>query len=494
MKSKFLSLFGLAALNSIDQSPEWQWAKRAGGNLNDEAASITSDNEGNVIAAGSFRSTSIVFGSEELTNADDTGTSDIFIVKYNTLGNVLWAKREGGNGMDRATCVCTDNSGNVFAAGNFRSHEIKFGNTILTNSNTENEKIFLVKYDSAGNTLWAKSAGGSSYDGVSSVAADSFGNVYMTGSFSSPSLVFGSFVLINSNIKVNSVCIYIAKYDASGILIWAKSAGGNSNDYAMSVAADTSGNVFAAGFFYSPSIVFDTVTLTKTHSADNVSNMFIVKYDAAGNVLWAKNSGRSYRGDMAVSVVADAAGNIFTAGSFTSLTIEFGDITLTNTVNDGSADMFIVKYNAEGNVLWAKSGGGIGWDNASSIAADASGNVFVIGNFQSPSVSFGSIALRNTDRTGKTTNMFFVKYDASGNVLWAKSAGGRYSDRVNSVTADSYGSIFAAGSVTSPAVALGSITLTNNGNSYGRNESNADRCSDIFIAKLGTLSDKNKKL
>ena len=140
----------------------------------------------------------------------NNNTFDFFIVKYDTSGNVLWVKSAGGTGNDVSNGVCTNASGNVFITGYFDSPTITFGTTTLTNINAAND-IFIVKYDASGNVLWAKSAGGAGSDVSSGVSIDASGNVIITGGFGSPSISFGTALLTNTKTTVNSMDIFIAK-------------------------------------------------------------------------------------------------------------------------------------------------------------------------------------------------------------------------------------------------------------------------------------------
>ena len=368
------------------------WAKSAGGNGSDDGLSVATDASGNVYVTGYFTSSTITFGTTTLTNAGG-GSNDMFIVKYNAAGNVLWAKREGGTSHEIGFSVTTDASGNVYVTGEFRSATITFGTTTLTNAGGGD--IFIAKYDAAGNVLWAKRAGGTDYEFCKSVTTDASGNVYITGEFRSPTITFGTTTLTNAG---NSN-IFIAKYDAAGTVLWAKGAGSNNDNNGRIVTTDASGNVYVTGVFTSPTITFDTTTLTNAGSAD----MFIAKYDAAGTVLWAKRAGGA-DSDYGYSVATDASGNVFVTGSFLSSTITFGTTTLTNA---GSDDIFIAKYDSTGTMIWAKRAGGTNDDYGISVTTDASGNVYVTGRFASPTITFGTNTLTNSG----SGDIFIVKYD-----------------------------------------------------------------------------------
>ena len=189
----------------------------------------------------------------------------------------------------------------------------------------------------------------------------------------------------------------------------------------------------------------------------------------APNCLWAKSAGGTDV-DYGRSVTTDASGNVYVMGYFYSPTITFGTTTLTNAGTTGYSDMFIAKYDAAGNVLWAKSAVGIDSDRGYSVTTDASGNVYVTGSFDSPTITFGTTTLTNAGTTGYS-DMFIAKYDAAGNVLWAKSEGSTSYDEGYSVATDASGNVYVMGYFYSPTITFGTTTLTNAGS------------VDMFIAK-----------
>ncbi len=453
-------------LNSYAQSPNWLWATSAGGTGYDVANCVTSDASGNSIATGDFWSPALTFGSTTLTNASVINQSDLFIVKKDIAGNVIWAKSAGGADEDRGLSVTTDASGNIIVVGYFASATITFDTITLTKVGGIGD-MYIVKYDTAGNVLWAHSAGGTAYEGSNSVTTDTSGNIITSGAFTSPSLTFGFITLTNTS---GSNDIYTVKYDAAGNVLWAKSATGSAWDYGTATV-DIAGNVIVSGTYLSSTLTFGTTTLVNTGGGS--WDYFIVKYNSAGILLWAKSAGGT-SSDGASDITADASGNIIAAGSFGSTNITFGTITLTNT---GFGAMFIVKYDAAGNALWAYSYGGA---VASSVCTDVSGKIILAGYFNTPSLTIGSVTFTNADNSGNTSDLFIVKYDTTGNILWAKSAGGINSDQANSITADASGNIFTAGLFYSPAITFGSTTLTN-ASSFGNTY-------DIFIAKLDSAT------
>jgi len=324
-------------LAKYDPNGNALWAKSTGGSYHDWAYSVAMDNSGNIYLTGVFRSPTISFGSISLTNADNTGnTTDLFIAKYDTNGDVLWARRDGGTGYDWALSVSVDPTNKVLVSGSFNSSILSFGSINLTNTSLYGD-IFLAKYDDNGNVIWAKSASGNFDDIVYSVATDISGNIYITGNFRSPTLAFGTTTLTHTG----ESDVFLAKYDTNGNVLWAKSAVGIDNDLGTSVATDAYGNAYITGYFYSPTITFETTTLTNAGSAD----IYLVKYDINGNLQWAKRVGGTGN-DGAVSVAMDTFDNAYITGWFRDV-CSFGSTTLTN---DGGSfngsDVFIAKLSS----------------------------------------------------------------------------------------------------------------------------------------------------
>jgi hypothetical protein len=186
--------------------------------------------------------------------------------------------------------------------------------------------------------------------------------------------------------------------------------------------------------------------------------------------------------DYVLGVSSDASGNVFITGKYYTPSITFGSTTLYNTDTSStnvSFDSFVVKYSAAGNMLWAKGIGGTGWDYGNGITNDTDGNVYIVGIY-SDTISFGSFNLSNTNFGA--FNIFVVKYDPLGNVLWAKQAGGVDNDYGNSISLDVYGNIFITGTYTSPQMVFGTDTINNSGG------------YQMFLAKMGNnligLNDK----
>jgi hypothetical protein len=234
----------------IDPTETVVWAKTFGGADGDQGNGLAVDASGNVILTGWFASASITFSATVLNNVG-AASSDLFIVKYDTDGNLIWVKSTGGSGNDRGYAVSCDANSNVFVTGWYTSATINFGTGNLTNAGSSTNDIFIVKYDAGGTTLWAKSIGGSSADGGRACANDASGNTYVLGSFSSSSVNFGTGSLSNSS--SGTYDLFLAKYDPSGTALWSTKVGGIYDEMGNAIAV-SGNNIYLTGSFTSASI------------------------------------------------------------------------------------------------------------------------------------------------------------------------------------------------------------------------------------------------
>jgi hypothetical protein len=447
--------------------PKHLWSKRFGGSNDDWGNSVFVDSSGNVYVTGWFRSYTIDFGGGALTNA---GVDDIFLAKFDSNGNHLWSKRFGGSGDDRGYSVSVDSSGNVYITGYFMSSTIDFGGGALTNAGYAD--IFLAKFDSNGNHLWSKRFGGSSSDIGSSVSVDSSGNVYITGYFGSSTIGFGGGALTNAGgscYGYTCLDIFLAKFDSNGNHLWSKRFGGSSDDQGNSVSVDSSGNVYITGYFGSSTIGFGGGALTNAGNDD----IFLAKFDNNGNHLWSKRFGGSDN-DEGYSVSVDSSGNVYITGYFGSSTINFGGGELTNAgscyQNGCYADIFLAKFDSNGNHKWSRRFGGSDNDEGYSVSVDSSGNVYITGSFWSSTIDFGGGALTNAGGTchdgmydRPCSDIFLAKFDSNGNHLWSKRFGGSSDDEGQSISVDSSGNVYGIGWFGSSTIDFGGCPLSNAG-------------------------------
>ncbi len=260
------------------------------------------------------------------------------------------------------------------------------------------------------------SVSGTANQGVSWSASS--GSISSSGLYTAPSNV-GSVIITAKwnadNSKTASITIQIKELKKARHE-W---LGSNKNDYAKAVATDAEGNVYLAG--HTDGALFD-----ETNQGGN-RDAFIVKYDKTGTKVWHKWLG-SNQSDNAIALATDKDGNVYLAG------YTFG--TLFDETNKGNYDAFIVKYDKEGTKLWHKWLGSNQSDNATALATDAEGNVYLAG------YTFGTLF----DETNKGEfDAFIVKYDKEGTKLWHKWLGSNQSDYATALATDAEGKVYLAG-------------------------------------------------
>jgi hypothetical protein len=361
------------------------WAKRADPNTLFAPNKVATDRFGNCYLTGYFYS-QVIFGIDTLNAVQE----NIYLVKYNSSGDLVWAKSAGGNLIDQSSGIATDDSGNIYITGNFTSTTIFFGGISITKPSNTGTDVFVAKYDSSGTAVWAKRLGGSDSEFGNSIAVDANHNVFVTGSYLSPSITFGSSTLINAGGASDD--FFIAKFDSVGNPSWAKGSSGSTvSDGGSGVATDYSGNIYATGYFSGITISFGAAA-----SITTAGGFFLVKYNSAGTALWARNP--SMGGGEGRALAIDAAGSVYVTGNYYP-TITFGSSTLSNT---GATNLFVVKYNSSGTPQWAKNA----FATSStvipgSIALDTNNTIYVAGSFFSPTVQFGIHAIVNSGSSGE---------------------------------------------------------------------------------------------
>ncbi|MBK9411947.1 MAG: SBBP repeat-containing protein [Bacteroidetes bacterium] len=333
---------------------------------------------------------------------------------------VQWAHKGTSQGYEYGNAVTTDDSGNVYVSGQIE-YTTHFDNGQNLSSYGIHD-IFAGKYGPDGTVKWLRNAGGTGGDVGYGVAVDNQHNCYVTGEIEDVAH-FSSSVSLTSN---GGNDIFISKYNANGSLVWAKSFGSTESDKGYSLMTNSNGDVFLTGF-YSAHIYFDNIHLTPAGLGD----VYTMKLNSSGVVQWAKK-GAGSENDKGKGITFDRNGNVYVAGFFTDQATFSG-----NTINNnGTTGGFLVKYDASGQIVWLK-GNCCGTSEYDGIAIDADDNIYTTGYFT------GTVTLGSTTLTSSgNSDILIVKYDPSGNIIWAKKAGGPYEDIANGITVDSINEMF----------------------------------------------------
>ena len=305
---------------------------------------------------------------------------------------------------------------------------------------------------------WVQQVGGPGNEQGFAVASDGSSNIYSVGNYQG-SIGLGSFQLASSDGTNN---IYIARWDQSGNVIWAKQSFSSSYIYGLSIAVDPGNDaVYITGYF-GESISFDEVTLNSSGYHD----MFLLKLDTDGSVIWGRRAGGdgALLGDVGRSISVGPQGQIYVCGEFEG-TANFGGHEIQSR---GGQDVFIAKYNPEGEAQWALSGGGEQNERGMAIVAGAAGEVYLSGSFR------GSIALggQNLDASGYSDS-FLAKYDEEGNLVWANTLSGSGELFVRSMCMDENQGLIVAGSF-SADISTGNFNIESRGG------------EDFFLSKFSS--------
>lgn len=293
------------------------WAKKFGANLNDVCTAMAVDTFGNVYSSGFFNGT-VDFDPGAGTFTLATASMDaLFLSKLDSNGNFLWARALGGSA---ANSIALYGGTSVYVTGTFAGlYDFDPGAGSFTMNSGGSDNVFVLKLNSAGIFVWAKSMGGTGTDRGESSAIDGQGNIYLTGVFSGTADFdpgAGTYNLVSAG----SWDIFVSKLDALGNLIWAKRLGGTGSDQGFGIALDDSVNVYSTGGF-SGTVDFDPGAGTLSLSSTGNSDVYISKLDVNGNFLWAGAFG-SVVNDYGNSIDIGINGAIFSAGDF-SQTVDF---------------------------------------------------------------------------------------------------------------------------------------------------------------------------
>lgn len=389
--SNFLFIFAILIVFNVAraQAPSWEWAKNSIGSDFGGARCIATDTDGNTYSAGYFTTPTLTFYNLSISNLSTVSNdSDSYIAKHNVSGQIVWLINVGGINEEQIFDIKTDSNNNIYVTGDFDSPTLTFGSTTLVNSG--NQDAFLAKFDSNGTPLWAKSITGTQYDYGYALTVDSSNNVYVGGIFYSDTINISGITLTNVEATSPSIDhdVFFAKFDSTGNILWARSGGGTGYDELTSMTTDGNGNLYVAGNFYSPAIAFGSTIINNTN---NYGDIFIAKYNSVGNALWSRKAGGTNY-DTVRSIKADSVGNLYITGFFESPTLTFGSTTLTNA---GSTNVFLTKYNTSGIVLWAKQAGNAQTNISHSLTITADNHIFITGAFTS-SITFGNLPSHTT--------------------------------------------------------------------------------------------------
>jgi hypothetical protein len=445
-----------AYVSRLDANGQFVWAESLGdGSDYTYATAIAVDSAGNVYTTGYFHGT----GNFDPTNSAFTLTSfssdaapgqlgsyegeNAFVSKLDTNGQFVWAD-DLGSGADYAQGkgITVDGAGNVYTTGIFlgtASFDPSSGSQTFTASTYT---PYVLQLDANGHLVWADHLGAGSTNAFDAspgpgIAVDSSGAVYLTSSFNGTgNFDPGPGTTILSSDPNGSNASYLVKLGdpstsqpsptPSGFaLSGLKAVLGAPRATVIAahpVSTDSSGNVFVTGSFLS-----STRTSSPVHSApkgsvhSSASNAFVAKYSSQGVLLWAHNLGGT-QATSGLAIATDATGNTYVTGSFQGK-VKLGSSSTATLTALGQQDVYVLKLNSKGHLLWAHDIGGAGAsDTVTSISVDSHGKVTLTGLFQGRTDFDPRRSKSSLSATGEVDG-FVVTLDSAGHFLGAHDTG-----------------------------------------------------------------------
>lgn len=398
-----------------------------------ELHGIAIDPAGNVYVTGTFAGT-INVGGDVLESA--AGSDDIFVASFTASGEHRWSRRGGGASDDHGGAIVFDGSDSapkVHVMGSFRGSTRFDQEPSATDAETSDplmskgdSDIFIASFEAAdGSHVGSRGWGGSSGDYASGIAVDSFGNIYVTGSFVGSNADFGGRILSSAGNYDIFVASYPPGYASTGSARWAKSFGSAGSDQGRAITVDSSGKVYVTGHF-AGGVNFGT-SPTSVLTSQGRLDVFVATFNSSGIHDWSISGGGS-GDDVGRGIALDGESNVYIAGTF------IGTASLGGGPQEsaGVSDIFVASYDASGVHRWSSAAGGPYVDNGYAIATSGNGEVYSTGEFgisadfgdrTLTTSSAGAFAATNGAADGAHRDAFAIGGPDGGAHGWTIAAG-----------------------------------------------------------------------
>ncbi len=363
------SVNGDAFLAKFNSAGKLLWATYLGGKGFDDADGVVIDRSGNVYISGTTSSTSGIATTGAYQTSGDSTWDAAFLAKFSPTGNLLWATYFGDS--DDVFGMTIDTSGNAFISGFTSSAYGIATKGAYQITGTANGDAFLAKFNPSGSLLWATYYGGNGGGYSNAVTTDISGNVYMTGATSSDSGVATSGAYQTT--RNNSSDVFLAKFSASGSLIWGTYYEGY---WGNGIATDLHGNIYITGLVYSSSGLATSGAYQVTGDSINGS-AFLAKFNPSGGLLWATYYGGT-GSTFGEGIATDVYGNVYLSDYTASRTgIATAGAFLTS--NTGGYEAYLAKFNPSGNLAWGTYYGGNRAVYSQCVTVGDSDNIYISG-------------------------------------------------------------------------------------------------------------------
>ncbi|MFN8255393.1 MAG: T9SS type A sorting domain-containing protein [Bacteroidales bacterium] len=388
-----ISLSGLARAQNLKTDSIFNWG-RTGWEL---PADMISDQEGNFYVTGSF-SGEMTIGHQQIKSF---GQRDIFLAKFNPEKKLIWAKSLGGKEDDNAYSLL-ELDGKIYLAGSFRD-EIGFNNGTIKLKGKGLTDVFVAQLTPDGNLQWANPVLSSAPARKAFLAADKDHNLVMAGSSEGEVETSGTVIGLSGKETV-----WYTKFNNTGKLENSGYINGNGQVMLSSFCISSAGNLCFAGWFDKSLDVQG-----KNIISEGKTDGFVLMADTEGKPFWLNRVGGLYD-DCVKCVASDDKGNLYVAGDFKYNIMLDKEYTARQ-----NTDVFIIKYNTDGQIAWSRQMGteGESYNTSTQLEMTGNGKFFVTGTFRGKLQNSPEVKTK-----GNSGNAFLARFDTDGNRNWAIGA------------------------------------------------------------------------
>lgn len=424
--------------SSLTIDPVLNFATYFGGSQNDTGLEICTDTSNNVIITGFTMSVQNI-ATTGVYQTELKGSADAFIAKFSSTGQRLWASYFGGSDYDTGHSIASFVNGEIVMVGWTKSK------TNIATSDAH-QKFFsggefdsyITKFSSNGLLLWSTYYGGLNDDYINDVTINGKNEIVLVGQTTSQ-INISTLNSYQENLAGNFDA-FLAKFDYQGRRIWGSYFGGSGLDVGMEIATDVFNEIIITGYTQSQSNIATTNAWKSELWGD--WDAFLAKFNNDGNILWATYFGGNDE-DNGRGVDIDGYGNIYLTGNtFSSDSLATSGVHQ-DTISSEESDVFIAKFNKNGQLNWATYYGGNDIDIGNMCIINAWNQCMVSGNTESSSGIVTDDAFQSIN-TG-LTDMFYAIFDSNSHLIYGTFYGGEANDYGHGLALDKKNNIYFTG-------------------------------------------------
>lgn len=478
-----LLLLLIIPLNSFSQDPSLVFAKTILGDYSD-VHSVLFDVENNSYQTGTFIGTVDLDPGTNILTANSVGgpfQANDFIIKTDSLGNLIWARNFQTNASPSQNNVFIDSAQNVFMVSTFsQTIDVDPGPAVVNVSPTGGGiNGILIKLDVNGDLQWYTKIGDAGNLKMHSILIDELGSIFVTGEFNAACDfdLQGPLPIIPSNGSDG----FVFKATSDGVILWVKTLTGTGTCSPLSINQNSIGNLIIGGVF-NEMVSFEFENGNEIFHSGSGNSCFITTIDTTANCLWTKIYGNSNTG-LIQNVAIDHSDNICITGRYTGY-VEFDPGNgLGNFFPQGNGDLYILKLTLNGAFVWAKSIGDNQNQAGTGIATDVHGNIYVTGVYEGSAVDFDPNIGYQPLPSSTGADAFILKLDALGYYVWAYNTGGPNVQQSSLIRVNKYGEVLTCGYMLNELFlnAFVAPTLTGTPNSYNCYFYKINQCANNSI-------------